>query len=339
MDRSVGYAGLGRATLLENTFRKHHIGALLYGPDQVVRANKFNTNLTGVYLGTPYGNFVALQGTGWSTNPQDYPVTSTLTLSCNEFDQPWNNPEANAVGVQISDGVKLPNIGGTGIATDPNPLLPAGNVWPKTGFTNGILPALPTNCVSGLCLDINESPSLNIPTGTIPFKTSSALPSIYFYYANEYVYPKSGVLQNNFTFQATRGLTLTGDYYGESTCVNNCPWDIAFDQHFKVDNCSEIDQGYWPLARRGITDLIGKLVGGIQIYPNPASRFVEVASQAEIKVQRLILTDVLGRAHHFSLKDEGKSVIDVSGLTAGLYVITVLSDQTEVSLGKLIIQR
>jgi hypothetical protein len=335
MDRSVGYAGLGRATLLENTFRKHHIGALLYGPDQVVRANKFNTNLTGVYLGTPHGNFVALQGTGWSTNPQDYPVSSTLTLSCNEFDQPGNNPEDNALGVLISDGVKLPNIGGNrspDFGGDP-----AGNVWPKTGFTPG---TLPSNCLSGLCDDINESPSIDVPNFSVPVKTSAALQTIYYYYSNEYVYPSGSTTTGNMIFRNSRGITLTGDNYGESTCPANCPWDIIFDQHFKVDNCSEIGQENWPLKSRGVTGLDGtKVLHGISIYPNPAMGSLTFRNQTEERYDWLLITDVLGKTRRFALQEQESQTLSLAELSAGCYSVAVMSPTNREILGNLIITK
>ncbi len=215
---------------------------------------------------------------------------------------------------------------------------PAGNVWPKTGFTLG--DPLPGNCGFVQCADINESPSIDVPSTTVPVKTSAALTTTYYYYSNEYVFPSRTTTTGNVIFENSIGITLTGDNYGESTCLANCPWDIIFNNHFKVDNCSEIDQENWPLKSRGVTGLDGnRSLNGISIYPNPAMGSLTFRNQTEERYDWLLITDVLGKTKRFALQDQESQTLSLAELSAGCYSVAVLSSTSRETLGNLIVTK
>lgn len=92
-----------------------------------------------------------------------------------------------------------------------------------------------------------------------------------------------------------------------------------------------------PIVTNTVTTLIqeavaatieGKKQDGISIYPNPSDRLVHIKHSESIYVQKISIINLQGR---ILMSKVGNDVIDVSGLSPGMYMVSVNTDKGTVT--------
>jgi arabinogalactan endo-1,4-beta-galactosidase len=63
----------------------------------------------------------------------------------------------------------------------------------------------------------------------------------------------------------------------------------------------------------------------IVVFPNPVSNVLKISNSNEMVIQSLKITNILGKAVYSDSNAEGKSLIDVSNLSSGIYILSVQS--------------
>jgi hypothetical protein len=99
------------------------------------------------------------------------------------------------------------------------------------------------------------------------------------------------------------------------------------------NNCNTAMVTFW-VTPLDITQTAENNAPSISVYPNPATNFVTIEAE---ELQEVVLMDMTGKALS-SVAAKGRSVrLDVSGLKAGVYLISAKTRATS-SLVKLILK-
>lgn len=85
-------------------------------------------------------------------------------------------------------------------------------------------------------------------------------------------------------------------------------------------------------ALLGIED---SLIAGLSVYPNPAQDFVTVDTKGQFEIGSVVVYDILGKRSNVSLNG---NTVDMSNLSAGLYILEVTTEGGETGTYKIVKQ-
>lgn len=88
----------------------------------------------------------------------------------------------------------------------------------------------------------------------------------------------------------------------------------------------------------GDCDVLGledSLIAGLSVYPNPAQDFVTVDTKGQFEIGSVVVYDILGKRSNVSLSG---NTVDMSNLSAGLYILEVTTEGGETGTYKIVKQ-
>ena len=69
---------------------------------------------------------------------------------------------------------------------------------------------------------------------------------------------------------------------------------------------------------------------GFVLYPNPVSNILSFKNTNSLKIESVKISTILGETVHFDLNPEDKNTVDVSKLSSGIYILSIVThDETE----------
>ncbi len=87
-------------------------------------------------------------------------------------------------------------------------------------------------------------------------------------------------------------------------------WNIYISKYYKYNSTS--------------INIIQDL--GITIYPNPASEQISITNK-NIKIKEVFICDIMGKQINGFLVNDNQTMLDVSNLSAGMYVAKINTEQ------------
>ena len=74
----------------------------------------------------------------------------------------------------------------------------------------------------------------------------------------------------------------------------------------------------------GVDDV--SLDKGFVLYPNPVSNILSFKNANDLTVKSLKITNILGKTVYSNVNLEGRNTIDVSKLSSGIYILSIVSE-------------
>lgn len=141
------------------------------------------------------------------------------------------------------------------------------------------------------------------------------------------MYPDENGTTLDFSSSSTQSETFNFDI--GSYVKDNCEF-IVFVQH---DGSKEITNGYM-IDLETIVSIDDPVQSTISVYPNPAGDYVRIYSDSKGTVT---IYNVTGQVVHISTDVNSETILDVSGLTPGMYILNIETDKESMNT-KLIIE-
>ncbi len=145
-----------------------------------------------------------------------------------------------------------------------------------------------------------------------------------FYILPDYFATGEGTANDN----CTDPVTITSQDPAPGTALSDGTYTVTLTAEDEYGNVSTCNFELIVLSVLGVND--NSLEAGVTLYPNPANSLVNLVNRTNISLEQMVIFDIHGKqVNKIDLRGmQSEKAIDVSSLSAGVYVIQIIGDKS-----------